>query len=138
MCYSGGFVWSDNLREHLELHDLVGPGRCVGTVDDLAAYPGNSFVSGSGFFLSAAEARHLVANRDILRYDLPDDVAIGLMMTRHRVLRGFSIRILPLTPVADVLGTIERTSAVHLRLEHFPVERAKAVWHYLDTELLWR
>ncbi|MEY2958167.1 MAG: hypothetical protein RLZZ01_735, partial [Actinomycetota bacterium] len=138
LCYSGGLVWPDALRADLERHGRVGPGRSIESMADLDGYPGNSFVSGSGFFLSATEARSLVAERDRLRYDLPDDVAIGLMMRRCRLLDGFSERILATTPVAEVLDRIEFTSATHIRLEHFPVERAMAVWRYLDTELLWR
>jgi hypothetical protein len=138
LCYSGGWVWPDALRADLELHGRVGLGRSIESMADLDGYPGNSFVSGSGFFLSAAEARSLVGERDRLRYDLPDDVAIGLMMRRCRHLDGFSERIVATTPVAEVIGRIERTQATHIRLEHFPVERARAVWRYLDLDLFWR
>lgn len=136
--YSGGWVWADALRADLVKHDRIGPGLSIRSMSELDGYPGNSFVSGSGFFLSADEARYLVDQRDRLRYDVPDDVAIGLMLEQCRNLPDFSESISATTPIQTVLHRISNTSATHIRLEHFPVGRAATVWWYLDRDVLWR
>ena len=87
IAYSGGLVWNDSLRASLVANGRIGPGRSVTDVSELDGYPGNSFISGSGYLLSAGEAKSLVERRDQLRYDLPDDVAVGLMFEQHRQIR---------------------------------------------------
>ncbi len=138
LVYSGGLVFSDALRANLVHHGRVGQGCSVGDVSELDGYPGNTFVSGSGFVLSAAEARSLVDGRDRLRYDLPDDVAIGLMLERHEQLTGFSEILDPRHPISESLDRLETTSAAHVRLQHFPVERAMGLWRYVHRRGLWR
>ncbi len=135
--YSGQLVWGDALRANLLHHGHVGPGRSVADLSELDRYPGNSFVSGSGYLLNADEARRLVERRDQLRYDLPDDVAVGLMLEHHRQLAGFSEIITPDLSISEALDRITTTSAAHLRLQHFPVERATALWRYVDRRQLW-
>ena len=98
--YSGQFVWHDALRSDLVANGMVGPDRHVSDLSELDAYPGNSFVSGSGYLLSADEAASLVERRNQLRYDLPDDVAVGLMFEQAGQLDGFSEIIRPELPVS--------------------------------------
>lgn len=135
--YSGQFVWRDTLRSHLLDRGMVGEGRSISELSELDGYPGNSFVSGSGFLLRADEAASLVERRHQLRYDLPDDVAVGLMFERADLLHGFSEIIWPEWPVSEMLERIATTSAAHLRLQHFPVERAMALWRYVHRQQLW-
>ncbi len=135
--YSGQFVWRDALRSDLVANGMVGPGRQVTDLSELDGYPGNSFVSGSGYLLSAEEARSLVARRAQLRYDLPDDIAVGLMFEQARQLDGFAEIFTPGLPISEMVDRIRGTSAAHLRLQHFPVERAMALWRYVDRERLW-
>lgn len=135
--YSGGFVWDDALREAVVAHGYVGYRRSVVNISELDEYPGNSFVSGAGFLLNKAEAKLLVERREQLRYDLPDDVSIGLMLDRCRVLSGFTELIKPSASITDMVERIERTTATHLRLQHFPVERAMMLWRYVYNKRLW-
>lgn len=135
--YSGEFVWRDALRADLLHHGMVGPGRRVADMSELEGYPGNSFVSGSGYLLNADEARSLVARRHQLRYDLPDDVAVGLMFEHHRRLTGFSEVIVAGATITEMLERLETTSAAHVRLQHLPVERAMALWRYVERKGLW-
>jgi hypothetical protein len=137
VCYSGGLVWDDALRANLVRYGFVGHGRSVSELAELDGYPGNSFVSGSGFLLSAAEARHLVEQRDWLRFDLPDDVAIGLLLDQPRLLHGFTEIITPELPIAEMLTRLDTTAAAHVRLEHFPVVRAAALWRYVHRQPRW-
>lgn len=138
LCYSGGPVWTDALRADLLARDRVGPGRSVRDMSELDEYPGNTFVSGSGYLLNAAEAEHLVGHRDRLRYDLPDDVAVGLMLDRALVIRGFTTTIKPELTIAEMLERMAETSAAHIRLQHLPVERAQALWRFLARNDTWR
>jgi hypothetical protein len=135
--YAGGLVWGDALRDAVVQHGYVGSGRSVAHISELDQYPGNSFVSGSGFLLNKAEAKHLVERRDQLRYDLPDDVAIGLMLEQCRVLNGFTQIIEPSASIIEMVERVEKTSATHLRLQHFPVERAMGLWRYVHDMRLW-
>ena len=135
--YSGGLVWGDALRESLADHGYVGHGRSVAHISELDQYPGNSFVSGAGFLLNKAEVQLLVERRDHLRYDLPDDVAIGLMLDQCQVLNGFTQVIAPSTSITEMVERVESTSAAHLRLQHFPVERAMMLWRYVRNKRLW-
>lgn len=138
LCYSGAWVWTDALRDDLVAHGWVGPGRSVADLAELDHYPGNTFVSGSGYFLNVDEARHLVDRRNELRFDLPDDVAVGLVLERAEVLPGFAELIRPELTISEMLDRIRTTSAAHVRLEHFPVERARALWRYLSRDDAWR
>jgi hypothetical protein len=135
--YSGQLVWNDALRASLVAHGLVGPDRSVTDLSELDGYPGNSFISGSGYLLSADDAKSLVERRDRLRYDLPDDVAVGLMFEQHRQLTGFSEVIEPDCSISQMLDRVESTPAAHLRLQHFPVHRAKALWRHVHDRRLW-
>jgi hypothetical protein len=135
--YSGGLVWGDALRDALVYHGYVGHGRNVAHIAELDHYPGNSFVSGAGFLLNKAEVKLLVERRDRLRYDLPDDVAIGLMLDQCQVLNGFTQIIAPNTSITEMVERVESTSAAHLRLQHFPVERAMMLWRYVHNKRLW-
>lgn len=136
--YAGAWVWDDALRSDLVANDWVGAGRPVEDLAELDDLPGNTFISGSGFFLGAAEARDLVARRRNLRWGLADDVAVGLMFDRHEALPGFSLRLTKEQPVEEMLEQLRRTDAVHIRLEHFPVETAVELWSALEREPLWR
>ena len=136
--YSGQFVWRDALRSHLVHQRMVGDGCSITELSELDGYSGDSFVSGSGYLLRADEARSLVERRHLLRYDLPDDVAVGLMFERADQLHGFTEVIRPDRPISEMLQRIATTSAAHLRLQHFPVERAMALWRYVDRQQLWR
>jgi hypothetical protein len=137
ICYSGAAVWTDALRQDLEHYDRVGPGKSIESLGELDGYEGNTFVSGSGYFLSAAEARSLIERRDTIRYDLPDDVAVGLMFSEHAWLPGFSLTIRPEDPISDSIEKIEQQTPCHIRIEHFPLDRAEALWEEFLAREIW-
>lgn len=138
ICYSGAFVWVDALRRDLLLHDRVGPGKSIESLSELDEYEGNTFVSGSGFFLNAEEAEILVRRKDELRYDIVDDVAVGLMLSRHEVLPRFTQVVRPGGPVSGMVEAIRKTSACHIRLQHFPLTTARELWTALRGCEVWR
>ncbi len=136
--YAGAWVWDDALRSDLVQHGWVGPDRSVGDLSELDAYPGNTFISGSGFFVNAADAAELVDRKADLRYDIADDVAIGLMMRQHEQLPGFAMIVEPTDSIDDMLQRIRTTTACHIRIQHFPVERAQQLWAAQVDDPLWR
>ncbi|MEO0493052.1 MAG: sulfotransferase family 2 domain-containing protein [Actinomycetota bacterium] len=136
--YAGAWVWDDALRSDLVVNDWVGPGRVVEDLTELDDLPGNTFISGSGFFLGAEEAARLVAERRNLRWGLADDVAVGLVFDRHEKLPGFSLRLTRDHSIEEMLDELRSTNAAHIRLEHLPVETAVELWRELEREPLWR
>lgn len=136
--YSGAWVWADALRADLAHHGWIGPDRSITDLSELEAYPGNTFVSGSGFFVNAGEAAALVAQRHELRYDIADDVAVGLMLSTHETLANFAVVVEPSTPIDDMMSHIRATPACHIRLQRFPVERAEELWKAQLDDPLWR
>jgi len=136
--YSGNFVWTDALRADLEFHHRIGPDKSIKSLTELDAYPGNTFVSGSGFFLNAAEVRSLVQRKQQIRYDIIDDVSIGLMFSEHELLRDFTVKFFPQNSVAEIERRIFESSAPHVRLEHFPLEKAQDLWEHIKDGQMWK
>ncbi len=135
--YSGTAVWVDALRSDLLVHKRIGPDKSIMSLSELDEYTGNTFISGSGYFLSAAEVRTLVQNKHRLRYDIVDDVSIGLMMPTHEVLPDVSLTVPAHLPIPDILHLIHHSTASHIRLEHFPLESAQALWSEIHNGELW-
>jgi hypothetical protein len=138
ICYSGTWVWTDGLRKDLLYHDKIGPNMSIKTLSELDNYEGNTFVSGSGFFLNSKEAESLVRRKDTIRYDIIDDVSIGLMFTEHEQLPGFSTCITADIPFDKIIDIIRKTKACHIRLEHFPLDLAEVLWLQLSYDRIWR
>jgi hypothetical protein len=79
------FIWRTNLSSVL---DFAGLERYLGTIRSTGFYGGYVgktvseiwFASGAGFLMSRDVAEYLVLNKDSLRWDLIDDVAIGALL----------------------------------------------------------
>jgi len=138
ICYSGAFVWANALRDDLINYDRIGPDKSITSLTDLENYPGNTFISGSGFFLNKHEAQFILQNKHKLRYAIPDDVAIGLMLSTHEALPGFTSVIRPETSVNQMNGMITNSPGSQIRLQHFPLGVAQAFWDQFKTTDLWR
>lgn len=137
-CYSGCGVWKDALRDALVEQNRIGPDKSIRSLTELEEYPGNTFISGSGFFLNAEEVRSLVQRKHRIRYDIIDDVAIGLMMVEHQWLPGFSVTVSPQESVNEIKKRIRHSDAAHVRLVHFPVEKARRLWEHMKYGQLWQ
>ena len=136
--YSGGAVYRDELRDNLVFHDLVGPAKSIPSLDALNEYPGNTFVSGAGFFLSAGEVKFLLQRKHHLRYDIVDDVSIGLMFPHHEELPGFRVTVTQPESIAGIKSRIRRSNAPHVRLENFSLQKAKDWWEHIQHGELWQ
>jgi hypothetical protein len=83
------FIWRTNLSSVL---DFAGLQRYLGTINSSGVYGGyiglgslnngssTFFASGAGFLMSRDVAEYLVENKQFLRWDLIDDVAIGALL----------------------------------------------------------
>ena len=136
--YSGASVWDDGLRQDLLHYDRIGPGKSIKSLLELDDYEGNTFISGSGYFLSSKEVRILLERKEQIRFDIVDDVSMGLMFSEHEALPGFSVTIRPGLSVREMKERIEKSDASHIRLEHFPLKKARALWRELKTGELWK
>ena len=136
--YSGPFVWTEALRDNLIQNQKVGPGRSIQSIDELSGFCGNSFASGCGFFLNRGEVNRLVSMKNHLRYDLPDDVAIGLALPGCKVLPDFCETISPNTSTVEIIYSALRSKNCHIRLEHFPARTAIEAWKVLESAEIWR
>jgi hypothetical protein len=63
ICYSGAYAWTDALRQGLLYHDKIGPDKSIKSLAELDHFQGNTFISGSNYFLNAAEAKSLIARK---------------------------------------------------------------------------
>ena len=136
--YSGAWVWDDALRSDLVAQNWVGAGRIIEDLSELDRHLGNTFVSGSGFFLNPAEAASLVERRREIRWDIADDVSVGLMFDRHERLADFSLILSPSIATDEMMSRLRATSASHIRLQHFPVETAEALWREIQRDPFWK
>ena len=119
-------------------YDRIGDGKSIESLDELDGYEGNTFISGSGYFLNSDEARSLVARKDRIRYDVADDVAVGLMFAKHDLLPGFTLTLSPDTEIPEMIDRMRHSNACHVRLEHFPLECAETLWRELEGDELWK
>ena len=138
ICYSGAWVWVDGLRQDLVYHNKIGPDKSIKTLAELDGFEGNTFISGAGYFLSSEEARDLVRRKEMIRYDIIDDVSVGLMLGRHEVLRGFSAIIKPDLSADEIMEVLRKSPACHFRLQHFPLSLAEELWNRLEDEPVWK
>jgi hypothetical protein len=136
--YSGSYVWTDALRSDLEFHDRIGPDKSIKSLAELDAYPGNTFISGSGFFLNATEAKSLVQRKHQIRYDIIDDVSIGLMFSDHELLPDFTVSVSPQDSITEIKSQIYRSGAAHVRLANFPLSGARDLWRHIEDGQLWK
>jgi hypothetical protein len=138
ICYSGAWVWADGLRQDLVHNDRIGPDKSIKTLAELDGFEGNTFISGAGYFLSSAEARSLVRRKEQIRYDIIDDVSVGLMLGRHEVLHRFATTINPDQSADEIMDVIRKSPSCHFRLQHFPLSLAEALWERMKDEPLWK
>jgi hypothetical protein len=138
ICYSGGAAWVDYLRKNLVMYGYIGADKGIKSLSDLDDFESDTFISGSGYFLSAEEVRSLLERKKQIRYDIVDDVSIGLMFKRHEVLHGFTENVEMERSPDNIAAKIRKSEACHIRLQHFPLALAEAVWHRLKDDPVWR
>ncbi|MFT7531153.1 MAG: hypothetical protein ACI9FD_002164 [Gammaproteobacteria bacterium] len=138
ICYSGAVVYDNLLRNSLAVRNLVGPGKSITSIKELDQYPGNTFISGSGFFLNNAEARLIVKNGTKIRYDLPDDIAIGLLLSTHEALPEFTTIITFDTTLEDMDHIVTNSAGCQIESQHFPLGVAQMFWDQFKGTDFWR
>lgn len=135
--YSGQYIWTDALRNDLVVRGRVGPDKSIKTIQELVNYPGNSFISGCAYFLSQIEVKYLITNKHLIRYDIIDDVSIGLMMKEHEYIPNFTLKLLKEYKIDDMILKLKKENYCHVRLQHFPSDVASLLWERLLEYQFW-
>ncbi len=138
ICYSGTYVWVNALRQNLMHYNNIGASESIKSLAELDGYDSNTFISGCGYFLNSLEAKSLVDRNDEIRYDLPDDVSVGLMLPKHELLPEFSLTVSRTGNEYEIMSAIRQTDASHIRLDHFPLSKAEALWNLLEHDEIWK
>ena len=125
MIYSGGIIWHNALRENIKAYNLIDD------ITELDSYPGNTFISGSGFLLNRDEVRNLIKQKNKIRFDIVDDVSIGLMMLKYQDIPHFTEIIISGTSLKDKIKQINK-NRIHTRLQHITLKEAHKLWHSLS------
>ncbi len=131
--YSGAYVWHNALRENLIYYGLIGPTKSIKTLGELDDYEGNTFISGCGYFLNKHELNNIIDKKHLIRYDLIDDIAIGLMCKAYKILDDFLIKIIISDTREDIIKKLDK-DYIHIRLEHLPLEKAQMVYHIVKEK----
>jgi len=122
--YSGSGIWNDALRSDLILRGRVGANKSIKNIGELDEYPGNT--------------SNLVKNKKKIRYDIIDDVSIGLMLEKHEYLPNFTLKLLKSNSIDQMVEMLERENFCHVRLQHFPVDIAQELWQKIKSRPFWR
>ena len=133
--YSGAYCWGNALRSDLIHRNAVGPNKSIKSLVELEEYEGNTFISGCGYFLNSNEINHILENKKKIRYDIVDDVSIGLMLKDHKSLNKFIIKVSKSDSTETILNKLNK-DYIHVRLEHLPLEKAKEVYDLIKKERL--
>jgi hypothetical protein len=134
--YSGFYIWHNALRNDLLYHKKIGDNKSIKSLDELKDYPGNTFISGSGYFLNSKEVKEITKNEDKIRYDIIDDVSVGLMIKDYNRIKSNYHLCLRSSNVSDNviqrLQTNINKGTFHIRLQHFPAKIAEEFHRLLD------
>ncbi len=136
--YSGSGIWNDALRSDLIHRGKIGANKSIKKIGELDEYPGNTFISGSAYLLGNEEVSYLVKNKKKIRYDIIDDVSIGLMMKKHEYLPNFTLKLLKSNRIDQMVEMLGRENFCHVRLQHFPVDIAQELWQKIKSRPFWR
>jgi len=136
--YSGGMVWKDSLRKNMQANGKIGADKKIKSLSELDCFIGNSFVSGCGYFLNRKEATHLVQSKDKFRYEIADDVMVGLMMESYELLRNFIYVARKTKTIPELLDDIHKKKTPHIRIQHFPLPLAQDFWHQTSDGEIWK
>lgn len=125
--YSGAFCWENSLRKDLIHYEKIGADKSIKSLKELESYRGNTFFSGSGYFLNKQEVNYIINNKKMIRYDIIDDVSIGLMLEDYEKLSNFTITIRKTDTYDQIINKLNKNQ-IHIRLQHLPVEKAQEIY----------
>lgn len=135
--YSGFYVWNNALRSDLQYYKKIGPNKSIKSLDELREYPGNTFISGSAYFINSKELGSILENEYKIRYDIIDDVSVGLMIKNHQSINNKYHMCIRSSEVNDnmtnyIKNGIEKKNVFHIRLQHFPSNISKKFYELID------
>jgi hypothetical protein len=134
--YSGFYIWKDTLRKDLIDHNKIGKNKSIKNLEELVDYPGNTFISGSGYFLNKNEVSQIIREEKKIRYDIIDDVSIGLMLRNHECISGkYHYKICSSFNEDSIISKIKhkvKGGVFHIRLEHFNSKETKNFHNFVE------
>jgi len=133
--YSGILCWENALRENLLYYNKIGYDKSIKNLDELVEYPGNTFFSGSGFFLNQDEVRYIINNKNIIRYDIVDDISIGLLFKNYTQIKMNQLIINNDSDLDESVKSIKSTNAFWIRFQHLKLEVAKVIYNNLTNKI---
>ncbi len=137
--YSGQGIWKEALRKDLIYHNRIGPDKSIKSLIELEEYPGNSFITGSGYFLGKKDVQDILKNKSKIRYDIVDDVSIGLMIKDHEYIPNFTLKLTTNDSIEIMIQKLRSESYSHVRLQHMKLQKAQELWDIISsTEMLER
>ena len=131
--YSGQGIWKDALRKDLIFHDRIGPDKSIKNLSELEEYPGNSFITGSGYFLGKKDVIDILENKHKIRYDIVDDVSIGLMIKDHEYIPNFTLKLTDHDSIEMMIQKLRSESYSHVRLQHMKLQKAQELWDVMSS-----
>ena len=133
--YSGIWCWANGLREDLLYHNKVGIDKSIKTLEELDKYPGNTFFSGSCFFLNNDEVQYIINNKDIIRYDIIDDVSIGLLLKNYNQIHINNLVITNDSDIDESVKAIKSMDGFWIRFQNLNVDKAKLLYDKLINNM---
>jgi hypothetical protein len=129
--YSGEFEFRNNIRNNLVYYKKIGKDKSIKHIDELDSYPGNTWYSGCGYFINSTQVEKIIKNKDKIRYDIIDDVSMGLYVDKCKKLNGFT-KIIYKDQENNILIeqilNFKNQNGCHIRVQHFPLDKAIEIW----------
>lgn len=133
--YSGEYEFTNNIRDNLRYYKKIGKDKSIKSLKELDIYPGNTWYSGCGYFINSKEISEVISYQDKIRYDIIDDVSMGLYLEKSKKLNGFSTIIYKNQDIdinIDNIIKFKNRGGCHIRVQHFPLVKAQELWEKIS------
>ena len=138
--YSGEFEFTNNIRDNLTYYNKIGNNKSIKSLNELDIYQGNTWYSGCGYFINSQEVANILSIKNKIRYDIIDDVSMGLYLKESKKLNSFSKIVYKeqdINIIIDQIIKFNNKGGCHIRIQHFPVNKSMELWQGIqDRKLL--
>ena len=88
------------------------------------------------YFINSNEVSKVLSFNDKIRYDIVDDVSMGLYLEKSKKLNGFTMIIYKnqdIDIIIDKIVNFKNKGGCHIRVQHFPKEKAQELWEKISN-----